>query len=355
MASTAYAPDSYLDLVAMTRPSNEPGWADIAKSLRNHAAMEMILDRANVDFAPGGRQAITFNVQHRHTSASAFVKSNQVITAQLEDYMTTGSVPWRICNTHWAVDEMQELMNKGPEQIVNLTKVKRYSAYTDLADRLEAAFWTAPSSSSDELQPYGAPYYLTRVGVAATPGHNGTVASGHTTTAGISHSTYTGWRNWVGQYTAVTKPDLVTKMREAVIKTSFRPPYAFQATDGSSPSKRRNRYRIFTNYDVLRQFEDMLENQNENLGNDLAPKDGVVMFRGTPVVYCDYLEQNDSTDPVYGFNFDAWKIVWLRGQYMREQAPIRMPNQPMTIVTHVWNVMNFVCRNRREGGFVLYV
>lgn len=347
--STTFTSDTFLDLVATTTKKFQRGkFSDIAKQFRNHYAMDLM--RENKQSSTG--QAIQFNIAYRRSSQAAWVDLNQVLNATIEDFSATGSVPWKQCNAHWAIEEMSQAMNSGPEQLVNMMKMRRYKCFTALADLFEAAWWAAPVSGAKT--PYGLRYWIVKTGASSTFGFNGTTPSGFSDVGGLdpTAANYSDWKNGNATYVNVSKDDLVKLMREAYVKTSFTPPFPYPSAEGDSPTKKKNTFRFYTNYTVLEQLEGIGENQNQNLGKDLAPMDGMIAFRGVPVVWVDYLA-SDTTNPVYGLNFDCWETHFLKGYFMKEQEPIRLPNQPLTVVTHVWNSMNYVCVNRKEGGFVL--
>lgn len=347
---SAFTSDDYVDLVTTTLKNMErKTYADISKMLRDHFFLEMILRKEHVTFSRGtGAQ---FNVKVSRSTSARNVKLNEVITPRINDYMKVVSVPWRHTNTHWAVEERALEMNMGDaEQLVDLIDTSRSSAYEDLADLMEGNCWGVPSSSSDEITPYGVGYYMVKS--SGTPGFNGGAPSGFSDVAGLSPTTYTNWKNWTGQYTAVTKGDLIAKIKEACWKIKFKtafPKYSHEAVKGP-PS-----LAIVTTYSVKDAHENLIQSQNDNLGNDSAKYTDATYIKRAPVVASDYLTQNASDNPVYGFNFKWWQIRFLKGEYLKEGKPTPRQDQHRTIQTHVDCTYNLICRNRREGGFVLYV
>jgi len=171
------------------------------------------------------------------------------------------------------------------------------------------------------------------------------------------------WKNWSAQHTDVSKTDLIRKWREAATKTDFRPPvegpysnmdYMMYTKTNSGYNERRSDYcGYYTTYDVLQRLEESLESQNDNLGNDIAPKDGSVMFRMIPVCWVPYLDNNDSTNPVYGINWRAFKPAFLTGEYMRENQVQPHPLHHRTIVQYIDCTYNFFSVDRRRQ-FVLF-
>jgi hypothetical protein len=111
------------------------------------------------------------------------------------------------------------------------------------------------------------------------------------------------------------------------------------------------RYGYYTNYDVIGPLEEVLEAQNDNLGNDIASKDGQLLFRQVPVTWCPFLEDR-AGDPIYGINWGQFKPAFLSGEYLREEGPVKASNQHTVFQTHVDLTMNVMCTDRR-ANFVL--
>ena len=105
------------------------------------------------------------------------------------------------------------------------------------------------------------------------------------------------------------------------------------------------------NYDVLGTLEEVLEDQNQNLGNDIASKDGRTLFRGVPCVHVPYLDSaagQASQDPVYGIHWGTFKVAILKGEWLHELEPIRSPRSPRMIETHFYSSHNLICQDRRR-------
>lgn len=344
-----FTADQYNDLVNGTLKNMQKGqWTDLSYTLQNYSSKD-ILKKSNVKFTSG--YGIQFNFSPTANTSAQHVRLGEPLTTTQKDYLgTPGSIGWRHSNARWSIDERAITMNRNDAvQLVNLVKINRLKAFASLAELTETALWTAPATSSDEVTPYGIPYYIVKA--SGTPSLQGGAPSGHTSVAGISPTTYAQWKNWTGQYTVFSKSDAVQKIRTAMYYTSFTPPVDYP----DDTNKKDNRFRLYTTFTNVVTAEQLLESQNDNLGNDLVSKLGAVMLRGVPLVPVSYLDNNDTTNPIYGINWDVWEIHFLTGEYMKETGPIRPETQPRTMVYHVDMTYNFLCPNRRTGGFVLYV
>lgn len=331
------------DLVALTqRELGRMKWTDISLSLQNYTAMPNLLRTEKVEFGSG--QGIQWNVQVRNAGLARNVGLYETDNVNVQDVIVQANIPWRHTTVSYAIERREQAMNREPARIVELVKVRRHTALNDLAEIMEQNFWTKPTDSTDTVKPFGVPYWVVK---NTSTGFNGTNPSGFTSGAGnISSSTYTAWANYTAQYTSVTKDDLIRKLRGAMTKTDFRAPNPHPDYARSGP-----RYGLYTNYDVLQPMEELLEAQNQNLGNDLASKDGMVIFRRTPVTWVPYLD-SDTSDPVYGLDWSVFYPCFLSGEYMNEMVMPPSDRQHTVVNTHIDNSYNFKCADRRRNFVV---
>jgi hypothetical protein len=312
-------------------------WTDITSDLQEHIVMPKMMKKEKVKFDDG--KAIQWNFQHtaegnvRNVGLFASDQSNVV------DSMVTASIPWTHKTANWSIDRREVAVNRGASRIVELVKTRRTGMMIDVAANMEAEFWDAPDAN-DTLKPFGVKYYVVRS--ASADGFNGGEPSGFTSgVANLLTATYPRWKNYTGRYVDVTKGDLVARVRKALRYTDFKPP-----VDIEQYNRGAARYSMYTNYDVVSALESLAENQNDNLGNDLASKDGTVMIRKVPVVDVPYLDA-DSTDPVYGIDWSVFYPVFLSGEYMRESEPQSYGSHWVSTV-HLDFSYNFMCTNRRK-------
>jgi hypothetical protein len=337
--------EQIIDLVTTTQKNlGRMKWTDLTSTLHNYVALPKILVEKKVGFQSG--TAIQFNVQMGTSGAARNVGLGQSDQTNIGDTMKTATVPWRHQNTNYGFFRQEIRMNSGPEQIVELVKTRRHDAMVDLAKLFEANFWSKPVDSTDSLKPFGVPYWIVP---SATTGLFGLNPSGFSDGAGgLSSTTYDQWRNLTAQYAAVTKADLIKKLRLCYTKANFKSPISPAPpsyADGSG-------WGIYSGYDnVLSVAEEMLEAQNDNLGNDVASRDGAVTFRRIPWEWVDYLD-SDATNPVCGINWATFKPFFLEGEYMVENPPEKVSGQHTTFRVDVDCTHNYVCYNRRENFWI---
>mgnify|MGYP003114576680 FL=1 len=334
------------DLITTTqRDLGKLRWTDIAYDLQEYVALPMILQKKKVSFQSG--QGIQWNVMYKTSGAAKDTGLYETDNVNVADVMTTANIPWRHMTTNYAIERREIAMNTGPAQIVELVRIRRNDAMIDLAKHMEQRFWAKPASSSDNKQIFGVPYWAT---YNATEGFNGGNPSGFSNGAGdidSSQNDFSQWKNYTAQYATVSSTDLVRKWRRAATFTNFRAPVAGNPYGTGSFSQ----YGYYTNYNVIGPLEEVLESQNDNLGNDIASKDGKLLFRQVPVTWVPQLEGRNG-DPIYGINWSIMKPAFLSGEYMREEGPTAASNQHTVFQTHVDTTMNLMCYDRRRN-FVL--
>lgn len=338
--------DDIADLIKTTqRDLGRMKWTDISYNLQEYIALPMILQREKVSFQSG--YGIQWNVAVATSGAAKDTELYATDSVNVSDVMQTANIPWRHVTTNYAIERREIAMNRAPAEIVDLVRIRRNDAMIDMAKHLEERFWTKPATSSDNQRMYGIPYWIVYPGTVSGNGSfAGTNPSGFSSGAGnLSSTTYPAWANWASTYTAVTSTDLIRKWRRAATFTNFKAPVP-------SPSYATgNQYGYYTNYNVIGPLEEALEAQNDNLGNDIASKDGRLLFRQVAVTWVPYLEAN-TANPVYGINWGCLKPAFLAGEYMREEGPNAASNQHTVFVTHVDTTLNLMCTNRRMN-FVL--
>jgi len=339
--------DDIADLIKTTqRDLGRMKWTDISYSLQEYVALPMLLQREKVSFQSGF--GIQWNVATATSGAAKDTELYATDSVNVSDVMQTANIPWRHVTTNYAIERREVAMNRAPAEIVDLVRIRRNDSMIDLAKHMEERFWTKPASSSDNQRMYGIPYWIVYPGTVsvASGAFEGGNPGGFSAGAGnLDSTTYSSWKNWAATYTAITSTDLIRKWRRAATFTNFKAPVP-------SPSYNTgNNYGYYTNYNVIGPLEEALEAQNDNLGNDIASKDGRLLFRQVPVTWVPYLESN-TANPVYGINWGCLKPAFLAGEYMREEGPTPASSQHTVFVTHVDTTLNLMCTNRRMN-FVL--
>jgi hypothetical protein len=329
--------DDIADLVTGTlRELGRFKWTEIATDLQEYIALPQMLKKERVTFDSG--YGIQWNVMLKHSGAAKMTGLYAVDNVNVSDVMTTATIPWRHTNTNYAIERREITMNRNPARIYNLVKVRRADAMISQAALMEEQFWGDPAAT-DEI--FGIKYWIVRSATAGFNGQNPTNFSGGPGGIDASLTANKRWRNYTDRYVNISVADLVKKWRQAATKTMFMSPTPIPSYNTG------NRYGYYTNYDVIGELESALEARNSNLGNDIATKDGRLVFRQVPVTWAPYLD-DDTTDPVYGINWGVFKPTFLSGEYMNETTIGKGSNQHTVAQTHIDNTLNIECRDRRR-------
>lgn len=324
------------DLVATTlRDLGKPHFTEIATDLQEHTAMSNLLKKNRVTFQSGvGAQ---WDVMVNHAASAANVGLGATDNVNIIDTMVQATADWRNTTANYAIIGQEVSMNREPARIVDLIKERRIACMISLAEIMESNFWGPPVAITDSVTPWGVNTWIVK---NATEGFNGGAPSGYTT-IGLNPTTYPRWNNWTYQYTAVSRDDLIRHWRKAATFTKFKPP-----VDGIPTFNTGDVYGYYTNYGVIGPLEEALESQNDNLGNDIASKDGEVMFRRVPVKWVPKLEA-DTTNPVYGINWGYFKTIILSGWWLKETNVPVYPGQHTLSAHFLDSTYQWITRNRR--------
>jgi len=331
--------DDSLDLVSATLNAVDKGkWTDLTGDLQEYYAMPRILKKQQVRFQSGlkieGRVMVRDGGQARVKKMYAIDDTDRV------DLMEKMFIPWRLAETSWTIDKTELSLNRSENRIFELIKEQRIGAFVSLAKLLEHMFWGKPASAADDMTWWGIGMCIVK---NSTEGFHGGDPAGFPSGYGeLSSVDYPRFQNYSGSYVAISKADLVKKMRTMYRKIQFRSPI-------NMPSNQRgsSNYGIFTNENVYSGYEALVEGQNENMGDDIggrAPK-----FKGNRVNWVPSLD-SDATDPVYFINWASFYPVFLSGEYMVEGPPRKAPMQHTVIETFIDLTGNFRCTDRRSQG-----
>lgn len=329
------------DLVATTINNFEPlKFTDITTDLQRHIVMKRLMKKNKVMFDTSPEWVWDLMVSGNGSAAFNGLYAQDNINAV--DVMIQGKVPWRHVSWNWPIERREIAMNRSPRKIVDLVTARRISSFVSAIELFELRAWRAPALT-DTANPFGIPYWIVKNN---TEGFNGAVPSGLTVVGNINPTTYARWKNYTAQYTAVTKDDLIRKWRKAAEFTDFETPVEDTPTFNTGDD-----YGYYTNWAVLGTLAELLEQQNDDLGSDIASQDGKVMFMRQPVVRVPQLEE-DTTNPIYGINWGEFKTAGLRGEWLHETKIEIMPGQHTVAATYYDCSFNWFTRNRRRH-FVL--
>jgi len=281
------------------------------------------------------------------------------------DTMHTITVPWTQIGTNYSWDKVEILRNKSNAKgFIKLMKIRRVDGLWSLADLIEDRAWKTPESSTDDLYPYGVPYYLTFYTdtsgtVNSSSGFNGVAVAFQDgnysgTVAGINAVDESKWRNYCAIYTEVNNA-MLKSFRLAFMYTRFKVPLFI-----NDPSnKRAAQKRIYADFDNVANLMDLADQKDDRhtgkdvLSNLRIDDGGLVYVNRLPVVPIPQL--NDASySPIYCVDFAKFIPYVQSGYWMEESEPMTDRGQHTTFTVFLDGAHNNLCLNRRTCGFVLH-
>jgi hypothetical protein len=283
------------------------------------------------------------------------------------DVMHTIEVPWTRLSTSYSWDDFELLHQMNSTKgFIRLIKGRRIDGLWALADLIEERMWKTPTnSSSDNLYPYGIPYYLRLMNtLTSTDGFVGqTIGYQDGTTgticANIDASTESNWRNYAFLYTKIDN-SFLKKARMAFAKINYKAPLI--VTD---PAQTRNaQKRVYTDFDNWADFMDLADAKDDNhtgkdvLGNLQVDDGGTVYINRVPIVPLSqlesYIEPSTSTavSPIFYVDFKYLVPVVHDGYWMEETKPMTDRGQHTTFTIYLDGGHQNLCTNVKALGWV---
>jgi hypothetical protein len=346
-------PDQLDDFTTLTLDNfKKKSWVDLSLDNQQHCfAAKFLSGKARTPYQGGAH--LNWKVQTTNTGTAKFSELYSVDATAVKDLMTTAKVPFTKATVNFSYDVDEQSFQSDRETIIREIDIRRHSAFNDYFELMEAALWSSPASDSQSPRnPLGIPFWIQKSTTTPGGGFTGGDPSGHSSgAANINVADVPNWKNWSGNYTSVSRDDLIAKMRKAIAHTYFQAPKQFaELGNGKGDSD----WAFYTTYSVVEDMEKLLESRNDNLGVDLAKYAGSVVVKGNPVVWVPYLDSNDSSNPIYGVNHKVLQYHYKTGKDMVWHPPQKAARQHTTREVHMDSWGQFICLNRRRL-FVLYV
>lgn len=303
-----FSPEQVGELTTTTlRQLGRLKWSLISTSLQEYHAYGRFLKKGAVKTYDGG-YGLQWNLQVAATGLAVRSELYDTDEVTAKETMKTANSPWTMVKVPYALDVRQISMNSGSSKIVDDWQAQRVAAMVSLVELLEDDFWAAPDAS-DTKKPRALRYYVVK---NASAGFNGGTPTGFSDVAGLNTTTYPKWRNWTDIYATISRTDLIRRVKRAMRNCKFTPPIAHPAYATGKP-----RWEFYTCDDVMQVLGELAENQNQNIGTDLAAYEGRVEIGNVPVQWAPELD-SDTDDPFYGIDWSSFRPCVLAGEYLRE-------------------------------------
>jgi len=354
-----------VDLIETTLPHLPKQYFEVTWTNQNYEACRIYQqDRMEID----GGTSIKRKLMLNPTGNARYRRLFDTDEPAVGDVMYEIDVPWTQIGTNYSWDKLEILRNKNSAKgFIRLLETRRIDGLWSLADLIEDRFWKAPDSATDDLNPYGVPYYLNYLDDdATTAGFNGQTVrfeNGTTSTvvAGLDGNAQPKWKNYAATYTKIDNSFLRT-FRTAVLKTNFKVPNFI-----NDPSQvRGGKKRVYTDADNAVLLQELADAKDDNhrgkdvLGNIRMDEGGLVFINRLPVLYISQLDgitepvQSTETKPFYCVDFEKFVPYVQDGYWMEESEPMTDRGQHTTFTIFLDGSHNNLCTNRRTAGFVIH-
>lgn len=328
-------------LLTQTNFIKRGAFVGLQSDLTEHVAVKELWKGRKKKFTGG--DPWTFHAQVDHNHSTRAVAMYETDGSALVDTMIQGTVSVRHLNANYVFDLHEPAFQKGGHAIVDFVKTKYIAMMMSFYEYLEETLWSNPAD--DGRTPFGIAHYVTRA--AGDGGFNGPEATGWAAgKCNILKADQARWANWAARYVAVSKEDLVRKMRLAARRTKFRSPISH-----AEPVIGGMKNGVYCNSDVIGLMEEILEDQNMNLGNDMASKDGRTHFKGTPVQYVPYLD-DDAEKPIYMIDWKWMGLGVLAGWENELTKPYMVPDMHLVRRVDLDASLNLACTNLRRQSVI---
>lgn len=304
-----------------------------------------------------GGTGIKRNVMLDTTGNAQHVRPYQKTPINVADVQQQIDAPWVQAQTFWSMQRNEMLRNRGKAKFIPLVKSRRLDGQLDMAELLERSAWAAPQNATDDLNPRGLPYWLSKSEAAiTTEGFQAYRvrygdATTSTTKAGIDGSTAANakWRNYAYTYTGINAA-FILSTRKAFHACSFESPLT---VDDLKSGASATNYRIYMALDELSAYEAVATAANDNIGKDMDPFHGRTSFRGVPIVYTPQID-DDADDVIYAVNHSHFYPMCEQDNWLVEDGPHTDVEQHNVFTTFEDCSYQYFCDNVREAGFVCH-
>lgn len=352
--------DQLLDLIATTLQDLPKGQFEIAWDSQDFEFCRIYQEsRRKID----GGTSIKRNVVLDETGNARYRRLYDTDQPSVENVQFEIDVPWTQLGTDYSWDVLEIMRNKASGKgYIDLIESRRLERLWGLAELIEDRGWLTPTSATDNLFPYGIPYYLNfRDANSTGAGFDGQTiryqdGSTATTAAGINAATEPKWRNYAATYTKVDN-ELLRILRRAFLLTRFRPPVIVRNAPGQdNPGMMR---KLYTNADIAVELMDLADKRDDNntpmdlAGKSLIDVEGTTYFNRVPIRYIPQLD-GIAADPMYYVDWDKIQPIVQDGYWMEESRPMMDRGQHTTVTVFLDGSHQNLCINRRTAGFVVH-
>ena len=280
------------------------------------------------------------------------------------EMLTHGNMGWSQNTTNYTVDITEDVFKRSAEEIINHMDVLEHAMYNDYWAGMEDLMMgpgptgptlvpRPPSGPLWWIQPMPMTSAATRT-VAGVPAHTGSGfyggnPPGFSECGNVDCTKYTNWSNRCFTYSQVSRNDFIDKVMECMDKCYFKPAQSYPEL-----ALGKQKWEFLTTYSRIQLMGRLLQQGNDNIGDDLAAHGGVCYIRNVPVSWVPAWTNSQSanlrTDGVFlGLNWTKFKAFYAPGLRMVKRTPYQDKDRHNVR----WRVMDdsnqIVCLDRRAN------
>ncbi len=366
MPSNGISNSDLLDLQRTTLENLPKLDFETALTYQNYIALNQWFSKEKIQVDSG--TSIKRNILLDNSGNASYVRLYGRTAINVTDVQKQITAPWVQVRTHYSIDRREVLRNRSPARYIELLKSRRLDGMLALADLIERTSWGTPQNTSDDLNPRGLAYWISKVVPSNAGSYDAAIdvagtfcgrrinygdgTFSYTDKGGINPTAEGKWRNYADVYSAVSTSDLVRKLRSAFYATSFQSPMVAKDLKEGPASK----YKLYTGRSVAVALDELSQTQNvgsDLLAGDLAKFHGVSVFKRVPIIYAPVLDA-DATNPIYGVNHAKFFPIVMEGDWLRESEPMSDVETHDVSTTFIDSSFQLFSNNVRDGGFVLH-
>ena len=359
--STSLGNDTLLDLLKTTQADMPwDGQFETLQKYHQYPICNTWFTRDKV--TQDGGAGIIRNVQLTETGTARFVLPWEPTAVSASDVQGRLRIDYTKLQDSYSISRDEMLRSRGKGKLIDLEKTRRMTMLMNMANKIEVAAWTAPTSAANAQRvPYGIPYWLIKPTAdqttADTEGHFGGNPTGFSDCGGIdctqTEPDASRWKSYIASWEAagggITDADIL-KLTQMLRRLHFKAPIFVKDQKDSS----LRTLSIYCGETTLNNLEDRARKNNDSLGADVAKYAGATLIKNIPLEWNEQLD-SDTTYPLYAVNHDYFHPVVLQGDYFRTEGPMNDRSLPDVFTTFDNLTFNFLCINRRTaGGCIAY-
>jgi hypothetical protein len=347
--------DKLIEVINTTLETVEPpSYEDLSRTRQKYIAAKQILKKRRKQLRGLGG-TYRWDVKVTNHGQAEHVGAYEVEQVTVKDMFMKANVPVRVTRGKYAFDIIEEELNGGPEQVVDVIKAREVDAYGDVVDKIEQSFWAPGIDVTDDKTPWPIHHTIRPHPSASTPpGFNGGNPPGWPDKQGINCSAVTRFNNWTAGWKDMSdvSPGFIYRLNEAMDRTRFQAPYPYP-----NRSPEEDDYMFLTGYALRQQINQWLRRQNDNIGRDLRNFFGDPLLNGTPV---QWLEDYDdvgvwgNTMPFIGLNFSVIEVLQVPGWDFKRIGPEKAPMQKTVVECFIYKMWNTINRDPSRSFMLNY-